>query len=65
MKLDKEKLLKHHFWIGVAIALPLPIVCLLLLSTQVSGVIDSAKTKIEGQLKKSPPATMSWNRSKR
>lgn len=52
MKFDKELLLKHRFWIGIAIAYPLAIVGIALLMTSVSGQINKDRTAIQDHLNK-------------
>ncbi len=47
MKLDKETLLKEHFWFLLALALPLALVSLILLWTTSSGLIAAPQKKIK------------------
>ncbi len=52
MKFDKELMLKHRFWVGLGLALPLTLVGITLLLTSVSAQIAKERSKIEGDLKK-------------
>ena len=43
MKIDKDALIKHRFWIMVGLSVPLSLVALMLLATTVSGSIEKAR----------------------
>jgi hypothetical protein len=58
MKFDKDMVLKHRFWIGIAVAYPLAVVAIGILLTSVSGSITAERNRIKGDLekvKKVPP----------
>src|SRR5262245_49717907 len=42
MKIDKETLIKHRFWLGLALAVPLTLLAIFVLLTIVSGGIAEA-----------------------
>src|SRR6266851_844103 len=46
MKVDKEALLKQHFWILLAFVALLPLICLIVLWTAASDTIDKEKSNI-------------------
>ncbi len=52
MKFDKEKILKHKFWVMLLVVLPLSLGAIFILVTAVAGDISQARTKIESELKK-------------
>ncbi|GIW82129.1 MAG: hypothetical protein KatS3mg105_3936 [Gemmatales bacterium] len=55
MKIDKETLIKNHFWILTALFMPLALVMLLVMWTTVAGEVASKKNKldeIKGTLKR-------------
>jgi hypothetical protein len=47
MKIDKEYLVKHHFWFMLAAYLPLVVLSLVLLWTSVAGAIDKRATDLK------------------
>src|SRR5262245_1580165 len=51
MKIDKDALIKHRFWIMVGLSVPLSAVALLLLATTVSGRIDEARKQLTAMFK--------------
>jgi len=51
MKFDKELLLKHKFWVLLAVSVPLSLAAIFLLVTAVSGDISRTKKIIEDKLK--------------
>lgn len=50
MKINKDALLKQHFWILVVLTVPLAMVAILLLVTSVSSAIATARKKLSGEL---------------
>jgi hypothetical protein len=57
MKFDKELVLKHRFWVGLAVAVPLALIGIMLLLTSVSAQIAGEQKRILKdflELKKSP-----------
>jgi hypothetical protein len=48
MKVDKEVLLKQHFWILLSLLLVLPLVCLLVLWTSASAKVEEAEKTVKG-----------------
>ncbi len=50
MKIDKDVLLKYHFWILVALALPFALVAILLLVTSVGATIDARRKELQKEL---------------
>jgi len=52
MKFDKEKVLKHKFWILLLVTLPLTLGAIFLLVTSVAGDIEATRKKIEADYKK-------------
>src|SRR5262245_55491439 len=48
MKVDKDTLLKHRFWILVGLSLPFTLLAILVRSTSVAGSIDEARKKLKG-----------------
>jgi hypothetical protein len=64
MKVDKEVLLKQHFWILLSLLLVLPVVCLILLWTSASAKVDEAEKTVkatEGKLTKiNSPKNQKW-----
>ncbi len=46
MKFDKDFVLKHKFWIILAVALPLTLISIFMLTTAVSGEIDQDREQI-------------------
>jgi hypothetical protein len=58
MQVDKEAVLKQHFWILLSLVALLPLICLIVLWTAASDTIDTKKKEvvsIEDQLKKITP----------
>jgi hypothetical protein len=51
MKLDKDTVIKHHFWFLLATAMPLALIGIVLLMTVVSSLIASNRKKLESDLK--------------
>jgi hypothetical protein len=47
MKVDKEALLKQHFWILLTLLLVLPIVCLIILWTSASAKVEDAERTVK------------------
>jgi hypothetical protein len=47
MQVDKESLIKYHFWILLGIYMPLALIGLLLLWTSVSGAVDEKAAKLK------------------
>src|SRR5262249_5749871 len=43
MKFDKEALIKHRFWIGLGVFVPLWLIIILVLWTAVGGTVSAAK----------------------
>lgn len=52
MKVDKDLLIKHHFWIMLGVAVPLALVAILMLMTAVSASIASQRKSLEDEIKK-------------
>src|SRR5207247_8585159 len=48
MKVDKEVLLKQHFWILLILVVVLPLVCLLILWTSASAKVEDAEKTVKG-----------------
>src|SRR5947209_10859411 len=60
MKLDKDQLLKHHFWIVVGLSVPFALVAILLLITSVARTTESMRstlTKKLADIKQQKPKT--------
>ncbi|MCI0637765.1 MAG: hypothetical protein L0Y72_22105 [Gemmataceae bacterium] len=49
MKVDKEVLLKHKFWVALGVTVPLALVALFVLLTAVSADIDSRRKQLKDQ----------------
>src|SRR5947209_6855869 len=47
MKVDKEVLLKQHFWILLILVVVLPLVCLLILWTSASAKVEDAEKSVK------------------
>ena len=47
MQVDKETLIKHHYWILLGIAIPLELIVLLIIAFSVSGKVEAEKAKVE------------------
>jgi hypothetical protein len=47
MKIDKDALIKHRFWIIVGLSVPLALIAIILLATSVSNAIASVRTKLQ------------------
>lgn len=47
MKVDKEQLIKHRFWIGVGALVPLVLVCLFILWSDAAGAVEEKTKAIE------------------
>ena len=48
MKVDKEVLAKHHFWILMILVALLPLICLLILWTSASAKVEDAEKSVKG-----------------
>ena len=48
MKVDKEVLLKQHFWLLLILVVVLPLVCLLILWTSASAKVEDAEKTVKG-----------------
>jgi hypothetical protein len=51
MQVDKETLIKHRFWIGLGVAVPLILIAYLVVITSVSGKIAEERNKVEAAKK--------------
>jgi hypothetical protein len=51
MAIDKEFLIKHRFWVALAVCLPLPLVAILVLATTVASAISVEQKKVQGRLR--------------
>ena len=47
MQVDKDTLIKHRFWIGLGVAVPLILIAYLIIITSVSGKIDEELKKVD------------------
>ena len=51
MQVDKDTLIKHRFWIGLGVAVPLILIAYLIIITSVSGKIDEELKKVDAAKK--------------
>lgn len=51
MQVDKEKLIKHHFWILLGVSVPLVLIAYLILAFSVSGKVKAEQDKVENMKK--------------
>src|SRR5438270_11124513 len=57
MKVDKDQLIKHRFWIMVGLSVPLAAFALLLLVTSVSSSIDKVRKELKAEYNKGAKAS--------
>ena len=51
LNIDKEQLIKHRFWIGLGVFVPLWLIILLVLWTSVGGTVSAERTAYDKSLK--------------